>query len=171
MKRFLSLIFALTVLFAAKSGISQETKYKAMFLYNFTKHVGWPPTTKTGDFVIGILGNNAVYGKLNAIAAGKMAGNQNIVVRKYSNIEEMTDCHIIFVGSGKATDNNMKALAEVISDKNILIVTEGENIIKKGVVINFVIRDEQMRFELNKQNALKQGLQISLNLEKVAIVT
>ena len=169
MKKFLSLIFALTILLAAKSGFSQETKYKALYLYNFTKQIGWPPTAKTGDFVIGVLGNSPIYKQLSQIATGKMTGSQKIVVRKLNNIEEVSDCHMIFVANSKANTSNMEALILKIGTNNTLVVAEKENYIKKGATINFVIRDNQMRFELSKTNALKYGLQVSLSLEKLAI--
>lgn len=169
MKRVLSLVFAVALLFSVKSGESQEIKYKALYLYNFTKQIGWPPTAKTGDFVIAVVGSNPIYKQLALIATGKMTGSQKIVVKKYNSIDEVSHCHMIFVARSQASNANMDKLMQKFANKNTLIVTEKEDYIEKGSIINFVIRDEQMRFELSKTNALKNGLQISANLEKLAI--
>jgi hypothetical protein len=169
MKRVLSLVFAVALLFTVKFGESQEIKFKALYLYNFTKQIGWPPTAKTGDFVIAVVGSNPIYKKLSEIATGKMAGSQQIVVKKYNSIEEVSHCHMVFVASGLSNSENMDMLTQKFANKSTLIVTEKEDFIDKGSVINFVIRDEQMRFELSKSNALKNGLQISANLVKLAI--
>lgn len=149
---------------------SQEIKFKALYLYNFTKYIGWPPTAKSGDFVIGVLGSNAVFSKLNEIAAGKMAGSQKIVVKKFKTPEELFNCHILFVGYGKGGGSSMEIVMQKVGSNSTLVVSEREGATKKGAAINFVIRDEQMKFELQKANALKQQLQISLNLEKLAIL-
>ena len=169
MKKFLSLIFVAAFFFSAKYGVAQETKFKAMYLYNFTKQIGWPPTAKTGDFVIAVLGNSPIYNTLCQMTAGKQAGNQKIVVKKYNSVEEIKSAHMVFVSNSKASTANMEALMSILENKNTLVVTEKNEYIKKGATINFTIEGEQMRFELSKANALKHGLQISSSLEKLAI--
>lgn len=170
MKKLLALVVLISFLFISNSVNSQEIKFKSLYLYNFTKYIGWPPASKSGDFVIGVLGSNAIFNKLNEIAAGKMAGSQTIVVTKFGSPDELTKCHILFVGYGKSGGSNMATIMQKIGTNSTLLVTEREGTTKKGSAINFVIRNEQMKFELNKANALKQNLQISLNLEKLAIL-
>ncbi|NOZ47611.1 MAG: YfiR family protein [Chlorobi bacterium] len=169
MKKVLTSIFILLFLLSTSSLKSQEIKFKALYLYNFTKYVGWPASAKSGDFIIGVIGSNAIYNKLNEIAAGKMAGSQKIVIKKFNDVASITNCHILFIASGKGGTNSMKAIMEKVGDNNTLVVTERGGATAHGSAINFVIRNEQMKFELKKANALKQKLQISLNLEKLAI--
>ncbi|NJM16808.1 MAG: YfiR family protein [Bacteroidales bacterium] len=52
----------------AQTGIS---KAQAMFLYNFSRLVEWPASAKSGDFVIGILGNSSIVEELTAYTQGK----------------------------------------------------------------------------------------------------
>ncbi len=170
MKKIIAPILLVFILFYSNSVKSQEIKFKALYLYNFTKYVGWPPDAKTGDFVIGVLGSNAIYNKLNEIAAGKMAGSQKIVISKFSSAEELTKCNILFVSYGKGGKSNMVTVIAKVGSNSTLVVSEREGATKLGSAINFVIRNEQMKFELSKTNALKQNLQISLNLEKLAIL-
>lgn len=168
-KLFIPFLVIILLSFAHKAR-SQEIKYKALYIYNFTKYIGWPPTAKSGDFVIGVLGSNAVYNKLNEIAAGKMAGSQKIAVKKFGAPDELTNCHILFVAYGKGGSSSMEKIMQKVGSNSTLIVSEREGATKKGSAINFVIRNEQMKFELHKANALKQQLQISLNLERLAIM-
>ena len=46
-----------------------------------------------------------------------------------------------------------------------LIITESEGACKSGAMINFVVRDDKLKFEIHKSNAAKFGLQISSKLE------
>ena len=61
--------------------IAQETKYIAVFLYNFTRYVDWPNNVRTGDFVIGVLSDDNIYNELMGIANGKSVGGQIVSVR------------------------------------------------------------------------------------------
>ncbi len=149
---------------------AQDAKYKALFIYNFTKHIEWPANAKTGDFVIGVVGNNDVFNNISNIAGGKKAGSQNIVVVKFKSVEEVIDCHILFVGMGQSNSSKFAIIQTKTSGKNTLIVTERAGMAKKGSVINFVVQGGKIKFELNKANAAKYKLTISSYLENLAIV-
>src|SRR6185503_208611 len=55
----------------------------ANIVYHFTKYINWPEDKKTGDFIIGIVGDSPLYEELKSFVANKMAGNQKIVVKKF----------------------------------------------------------------------------------------
>ena len=170
MKKIVIPFLLAIVLFYSNSVESQEIKYKSLYLYNFTKYVGWPPEAKTGDFIIGILGSNSVFNMINQIATGKMVGSQKIVVKKFGKPDELSQCHILFVSYNKGGTSSMAAIMGNVGSKSTLVVAERDGATKKGAAINFVIRNEEMKFELSKANAHKQKLQISSNLEKIAIL-
>ena len=75
---------------------AQEEKYIGLYIYNITKYFDWPPASKSGNFIIEVFGHQSVYTELQRLTAGKTIGNQNIVVRNYTAIDQMGDCHIIF---------------------------------------------------------------------------
>jgi DNA-binding transcriptional regulator of glucitol operon len=56
----------------------------------------------------------------------------------------------------------------IIADKPVLLVTEFEGLLQKGSVINFVIREGSIKFELSKSNAEAQGLQTDMRLVQLA---
>lgn len=168
-KRALQLLLIVFSLFSL-SIQGQEVKFKSLYLYNFTKYVGWPPEAKTGDFVIGILGSNTIFNMVDQIATGKMVGSQKITVVKFNKAEEIANCHILFVGYGRANSSGMAEVMEKVGTNNTLVVSERDGATKDGAAINFVIRNEEMKFELHKLNALNHKLQISSNLEKLAIL-
>lgn len=169
-KKIIVPVVLLLFVFNTNTVKSQEIKFKSLYLYNFTKYVGWPIESKTGDFVIGILGSNAIYNMVNQIATGKMVGSQKIVVKKFGKSEELTDCHILFVSYGNAGKSSMETIMGSVGNKSTLIVAERDGAVKSGAAINFVIRNEEMKFELSKNNAMNKKLQISSNLEKLAIL-
>ncbi|MCK4663549.1 MAG: YfiR family protein [Bacteroidales bacterium] len=147
---------------------AQEAKYKAIFIYNFTKHFEWPAAYKTGDFIIGVLGNPLIISELEKITTSKKVGTQTIVVKRYKTPAEISKCHILFVPLSKS-----KLIGECtsqLSNSNTLIVTEKKGLIQQGATINFVVKEGKIKFEFKKSTASKYGLKVSSYLEKLAII-
>ena len=118
----ISKILFILLFFISLASFGQEDKYKAVFMYNFTKHFEWPVSYRTGNFVIGILGNPIIIGELEAVTAGKKAGNQPIVIEKYKDASEIGKCHILFLPSNKSKE--IQLVTEKIGTNPILLVTE-----------------------------------------------
>ncbi|RLD62286.1 MAG: YfiR family protein [Bacteroidetes bacterium] len=167
--RFILFIFLFLSLTTSKV-FSQEIKFKAIFIYNFTKHFEWPPNAKTGDFVIGVVGKSQLYDKLSQMTTGKKAGNQPIVVKKFRSTKELTQCHILFISEFNSGTNSMKTALAKIGNFPTLIVTEKEGMAYKNAAINFVIKDQKMQFEMNTSNIAKCGLKVSKYLQNLAII-
>ncbi len=163
MKRLL-LVFVLFVF--ANRVWAQETDYRihAVFLYNFTKYVQWP-TGQSGDFVIGVVGNSPIYDELVKITNGKMAGSQKIVVVKFKSPDVITNCNMLFV----ASQANFENVQEKVAGKPVLLITERPGLAQKGSNINFVIKENKWRFELNENATRNAGLKVSAELSKLAI--
>ncbi len=168
MKRLL--LLALIIAGFAFKGFSQDEKYKALFIYNFTKHIEWPASAKSGDFVIGVVNDNVLYDKIVEITTGKMAGAQKIVVVKFAAPEAVTKCHILFVAGNSSGAKNMPVILEKTTGQNTLLVTERPGLATKGASINFVIQEGKLKFELNKATAAEQNLKVSSYLENLAII-
>ena len=146
---------------------AQEAKFKATFTLNFIRYIGWPEASTQGDFIIGVLRSKEIADQLKTQSAGKKFGFQDVVIKEFKSVEEITKCQVIFV----ATSANFARNAELIKEKtgkNTLIVTESEGAISKGSIINFVIREDKLKFEISKANASRSSLQISSKLETMA---
>jgi hypothetical protein len=162
---FWSLLF---VIFLAGNLEAQEEKYISLFLYNFTKHFAWPDEYKSGDFVIDIIGHESVFLKLKEITAAKKVGEQNIVIRHYTDASVIGKCHILFVGHWHS--RFLPQILEMVQNRSTLIVTEKEGLINEGSAINFVIRDGTIQFEFKKSNALRYGLRFDTQIVQMANV-
>jgi hypothetical protein len=166
MKKLLILFIAF---FAFLSSYSQTEipKAQSIFIYNFTRLVEWPDAYKTGDFIIGVVGNSDVFSELESYTAGKKVGMQAITVKKYKEISEIDKCHILFVSYNKSS-----GIAEIIkkSESNpVLIIGERKSIINDGAGIGFVLLDDKLKFELNLPAATRNGLKVNSKLQEMAM--
>jgi len=164
------IVFLLMVAFFSNSYAQddQTAKYKAMFTLNFIRYIGWPDATKEGDFIIGVLRNSMVLNHLQTQTVGKKFGYQNIVVKEFKKVEEVTKCQILFVSSSTNFGKNADALKQALGGKNSLIITETEGATKYGSMINFVVRDAKLKFELSEANAQAFGLKFSSSLTSLS---
>jgi hypothetical protein len=165
MKRLLILMFFIfTISFP---GFSQITNAQAMFLYNFSRLIKWPETNSQSDFVFGVFGNQEVYNSLVTITSGKKVGTQPIVVKLFNNPKEITSCHVIFISNNKLDQFN-EVLGRM-QNKSSLIVTEKQGMISSGSTIDFVVADNKLRYMVSEENARKNNLVLSRNLQDMAM--
>jgi hypothetical protein len=169
MKR--GLIIFTIILLNISVAFAQDAKYKALFIYNFTKQIEWPESEKSGDFVICVVNHSELYNQLVTITNGKKVGNQNIIIKKLKGIEEVEKCHILFLSTSSSSGSNMESILSKIGNNSAtLIVTERSGMTTKGACINFLIQEDKIKFELSKSNASQRGLKISSYLENIAIL-
>ena len=156
------LLFVFNVAFS-QTGIP---KAQSMFIYNFSRLVEWPSSQKSGEFIIGVIGNSNVYSEIQNFTSGKKVGSQSITVKQFKDFEDATASHILFVSYSKS--NKLPDALGGISN-GTLIITEKRNMLEDGAVINFVIDSDKLKFEIDTQNAQKMGLKVSSSLQNMAI--
>ena len=165
MKRFFITIFLFTLLANISYGQTGISKAQANFIYNFTKFFDWPQTEKSGDFVIGVLGSKNLTTNLTKVTTGKKNVTQNIIVKSFNNIDQVSKCHVIFVSSFKAKEiTNIHTKTGV----HCLIISDNETAIQKGAVIQFVVENDRLKYEFSSSNALKHGLKFHSKVSEMA---
>jgi len=147
------------------SQISSVTQAQTLFIYNFSRLIQWPGS-KTGEFIIGVVGDNEIYNSLLSFVANKKVGSQSIMVKKFDDPQSVSRCHIVFIG-----DSKIARLNEIISKlqgSNSLIITERKGMINSGSAIDFFIDQDKLKFVMNTENAVKYNLTVSKSLEDMA---
>ncbi|MEO8662099.1 MAG: YfiR family protein [Bryobacteraceae bacterium] len=149
--------------------ITDEYYVKAAFLYNFARFVEWPPGTfhKPEDrFAICVLGEDPFGRALEDTIAGKTLEGRLFRVARIRDAAHAAGCQILFIGSSE-----QKQLAEIVSAlpaTGILTVGEMRGFATSGGIINFVLNDGRVRFQINRRPAAKANLQISSRLLSLA---
>lgn len=166
----LSTILIMNMSFSNKCN-AQEKDYKAysIYVYNFIKYIEWPQTSKSGDFVIAVIGDSPITKELRALAASKKANGQTILVRNIMSLTEVGTAQVLYISEGKSSF--IKEAVEKTKNLPTLVIAEREGLVKKGAGINFLtLEDETLRFEMNKLAILEHKLQISTTLISLAFI-
>ena len=152
--------------------INRESSLKAAFLYQFTMYIRWPDnalaTPKT-PFVFGILGTDRVGPILRKISQVKDVDGHPIEVRNYSKVEDIRDCHLLFVPRSVEPGRQVEVLKRV-RGQSVLIVGETQDFLAWGGVINFAIEQNRIKIRISKSAYEREKLVVSSKLLRVATV-
>lgn len=145
-----------------------EYQVKAVFLYNFTRYLQWPEEPADGAFAIVVLGRSDILGPLEEIARKKPVGSTPIVVRQCFDVEAVGRPRILFIA--KSAADEVSRVLEKTRGTDILTVGEADGLGSRGVAVNFVLRDETIKFEMNESALREARIQVGSQLLKLAIL-
>ena len=156
---------------AARDSVTLEYQVKAAFLFNFGKFVNWPAADfadTNAPLVIGVLGNNPFHGDLKNMIAGKNIEGHPVVFRQFTAPESVRNCNILFVS--QSAQKYAPAILAAIRGAKVLTVTENlPHLAGSGFAINFVLAQDNIRFEINSPAVAQSGLAISSKLMSLAL--
>ena len=148
-----------------------EQRIKAAFLYKFLSYVEWPPGAIADDatpIVVGVIGGDAIADELRGIVAGRTLGRHPIEVRTLGAAQPLpATLRVLFVGRDDA--GLLARLAPQAQRQAILLVTDFADGLDRGSVINLVVRDNHVRFEVSLDAAQRSGLKVSSRMLAVAL--
>ena len=146
----------------------KEYHIKAAFLLNFAKFMEWPShafSDTSTPLILCILGKDPFDKALKTIE-DKIAKERRLVIKKASCIEDMKECHILFISTSEK--KNLSVILSKIKGLPILTVAETKNFCQSGGIVNFIVVKNKIRFEINVEAAKRIGLKISSKLLKLS---
>ena len=156
MRRISLLLLGLLLCIGAKA---QDEKFKALFMYNFTKYIEYPASKQAGSFVIAVVGDSPIIGELQTIAEKKTVGPQKIEVKKISASDDVTKCHIVFVPEGQSA--SAADIAGKIVGKGVVLITDKPGLGKTTSGINYVSSGGKQSFEVNQNRLKEHGVNVA----------
>jgi len=153
----------------AQSGPATEYQVKAAFLFNFAKFTEWPSEPDQAPFTIAILGDDPFGSGIDDLFLGKTVRDKKIAVRRFSGVQQIEACHILFIS--RSVSKDVPAVLAALRENGlsgVLIVGESPGFAKNGGMIGFYIEGGKVRFEINQKTAESEGLKISSQLLKLA---
>lgn len=154
---------------SAKEQSPKEYQVKAVFLFRFAQFVEWPPTAfpeQRTPLVIGVLGQDPFGTYLDEIVQGETVNNHPLAVQRYSSVEEITTCHILFIS--RSEENRLERVLVGLKGRDILTVGDAERFSARGGMIRFVTEHGRIRLRINLKAAEAANLKLSSKLLRPA---
>lgn len=140
---------------------------KAAFLYHFGSYVEWPEgQAEPPATTIGVIGDDPVVAELEQLLPRRVLRNRPVKVRALKSADDIANVQILFIGQAAARPDELIKAAQ---QRSILIITDRPDGLEHGGMINFVMADRRVRFEISRPAAEKSGLKFSSRLLAVAM--
>ncbi len=151
----------------APAGVANlERSVKAAYLYKFLGYVEFTaPLEAGGPLVVGVLGADDVALELARLTAGRTVNGRTVTVRTLRDGDPVAGLQMLFVGAD--AERPLHALRGA-AQAGVLTVTEDENGLQQGAVINFRLVEERIRFEVSLPAAERSNIRLSSRLLSVA---
>lgn len=152
---------------SARAEQALERDVKATFLYNFTRFVEWPPELPRGSdpFRLCVAADSEMTRSIQRTVAGESVKGRPLVMIEPRTSDEARACQILYVGRDEA---RAARLLSAVRDLPVLTVGDSAQFAERGGVIEFVLREKNVRFEVNLPSAQRSNLKLSANLLRVA---
>lgn len=168
----------------ADSASAREYQLKAAFLYNFIMFIDWPEEKMSADgqpITIGVIGKDPFESAFEPIK-DKQAKDRKVIVKRFKGLEdlkksgpdamnkeleEIRKCQLLFICSSEKSA--LKEIINLVNGYNILTVGDMQGFLESGGgIINFVMEDDKIRFEINAVAAVQAKLEIRSQLLRLA---
>ena len=153
----------------AQTSVAPEYQIKAAFLYKFCNYIEWPPdafSSDTSPLRIGVAGPEDLVDELRQTVRGLTIKNRPLLVLQVNSDEIVRNLQILFIA--RSESRRMTHLLTLARGYPVLLVTESPKGFDAGSVINFVVQENRVRFDISQAAAAQQGLRLSAQLLKVA---
>jgi hypothetical protein len=146
-----------------------EYQVKAAYLYKFASYIEWPagPASDAATpIVIGVIASDAVAADMTNVLQGQSVANRPIVVRRIDAHGRLDGLNVLFVARTHA--GRLPELAAALQGRPVLTVTESEAPGDASGMVNFVVIDDKVKFDIALPRVAHSGLKISARLLAVA---
>jgi hypothetical protein len=153
----------------ADSPDSSEYLIKAGFIYNFANLMQWPANTFSSPdspIVIAIVGTDTSGGILDEVLAGKKVNGRPFAVKHLKRGMDLKGCNIVFVSASETA--HLDEILHLVKNLPILTIGETPSFALRGGIINFIVVDDKVRFEVNVEAAKQADISISSRLLALA---
>lgn len=150
---------------AGSAQLADEYVVKTQFLANFALFTEWPASIGP-ELVICVQGIDLPAAAVSKIE-GRKVGERSLVIRRLNGLDGIGQCRMLFVSRGAAP--SIPSVIAASRGKPIVTVGESEGAAQQGVMINLLLRDDKVSFEINAEAARQAGLAFSAKLLKLAV--
>ena len=148
-----------------------EQEVKASFIYTVAKFVDWPETAfgaPGAPMVFAILGDDLIGDALQRVVEGKSVKGHPVAVVRAATLDDLAGCHVLFLGRSEGP--RLREILDRLRGSNILTVSEAERFALHGGVMELLLDQNMVRFEVNVDAASRSRLAISSKILRLGKV-
>jgi hypothetical protein len=167
-------VLLVACLLSARGSTTRENKptqyeVEAAYLFDFGKFVVWPAAVQppNSPFLICVLGEDPFGPVLDRTVGGETLNGRPAQHKHITHLQDATVCSILYISNSES--GRLSKILSAIQEVPVLTVSDIPDFVQQGGMIQFVLREGRVRFEVNLAPTQKNGLSMSSELLKVAV--
>ncbi len=173
LNRCLAALLAIAMSLSSSITFAQQQqsvdRLKPAYVYNFMKYISWPDNEASAtpqNFNLCLVASHAEAESFQPLAGRQVAGraiaNRRVSIRQ----PKLDQCNVIYVAESQRTQ--LARISQLIGQNPVFIIADGPEAIGNAM-IELVIVNDSLRFNIDLKGARANGLDISSYLLKLAI--
>ncbi|MBV8635608.1 MAG: YfiR family protein [Burkholderiaceae bacterium] len=163
-----ALVLLLPLCAGAADSETLEYPIKAAYLYKFGNYVDWPKqvfANAASPLNLCVVGDDPFGPLLDKAVEGQQVDGRSVALRRLKTIGRDSGCHILYLGI--AEPQRAGQALDAVRGEPILVVSDA----RSGApgMIQFVLKDNRVRFNIDDDMAHGSGLTISSKLLALAV--
>ena len=153
---------------AAAPAAPDLNEAKANMLWNIAKFVEWPalPEDKTTPLVFTILGEDDLAANLAGLLSSRTVNGRPVFVRFARRPQDAKGSQILYLAASES--GQISSVLAAVDTSAVLTVSDAPGFAAHGGMVGFATEGTRVRFEVNLNQAEKNGLKLSAKLLSLA---
>lgn len=168
------LLGAMSVCRAGAREPASEESVKAAILFNLIRFVEWPVSAvpdPSAPWIVATFGQDALQKRMVEMAAS--AGlSSRVSVLEVGELGQLEDCRdgikVLYIA--RSAHKLIPQILDLLQARPVLTVGDDEGFVIRGGMMNYVRRNNRIRFDINLDQAEKSRLKMSSRLFSLARV-
>ena len=161
------IVMALALAFTGRCAAQQASEYdiKAVYLYNFLLFITLPPS-EAAELVIGIVGDDPFGKAFREVEDTAVKGTaKRLLIKHFGSYRaqgNLGGCDILYIS--RSEKGNFEEITAAVKNKPMLTVADSPGFLARGGMINLVIINDKVRWEINRTRIEAAGLKLTSQL-------
>lgn len=150
---------------AGTGEVAGEYQVKAVFLFHFAQFTEWPPEAfpnPGAPIIFCTIGGNPFGDALQIVIDGEAVGGRSLTTKQIKQARDTDACNVLFFSRSGAASIPM--IVAAMKQRPILTVSDADDFISQGGMIQFFNEGDHVRFRINNEAADRAGLKLSAKL-------
>lgn len=152
----------------AQPGKPSEYDVKAAYLLNFGKFIRQSNGQLShSPFDICLLGRDSMGQTIDELAANQFINNRPVHIRRLADVTQAKGCAIVYFSSSE--NEHLREDMVLLPSSDALTVSDASDFLDRGGMIQFLLIDKHVRFNVNLRAVNRAHLVLSSELLRVAL--
>lgn len=147
--------------------LTDKKRLQTAFIYQFSNYIDWPTDEDSLDqpFIVAVWQGSPLEESLRGLAKERKIKSRSIEIKIINNLQQAQDSQICILIDGASVP--IGSLSSFKFNHSV-IITEKEDALNKGSMINFLLEKDKLRFEINRSLMENKGFQVNSKLLRLA---